>query len=91
MRILICGSREDFDSGLANQYLEEFIKKHMQDSFIHGGARGVDSIADHILKSMHLPVRVCLPEYQRYSKQAPLIRDREMVMDCNMVVAFWNF
>lgn len=91
MKILICGSREDFDPKLAKQYLEEFIKKHAQDLFIHGGARGIDSMANSILESMHLPVRVCLPEYQRYGNRAPLVRDMEMVMDCNMVVAFWNF
>ena len=91
MKILICGSREDFDPERAKQHLEEFIKKHRNDSFIHGGARGIDSIANDILKSMNLQVKVYLPDYQSYGNQAPLVRDRQMAMDCNMVVAFWNF
>ena len=91
MKILICGSREDFDLDIAKQRLEEFIKKHMEDSFIHGGARGIDSMADNILKSMSLPVKVYLSDYQSYGIKAPLVRDRQMVTDCDMVVAFWNF
>lgn len=95
MRILICGSRTDYDGQKAREYLGEFISQHKDDTFIHGGANGIDLLADIMLKERFPDysrrVKIIRPQYNVYGDKAPLIRDREMVSECDVVVAFWNF
>ena len=94
MNILICGSRTYYDSSKARIELRRFLKDHANDSFIHGGAVGIDSLADEVLRSFlsdySKNVKVFRPQYSLYGKLAPIQRDRDMVDLADMVFALWN-
>jgi predicted Rossmann fold nucleotide-binding protein DprA/Smf involved in DNA uptake len=60
---------------------------------IHGGARGVDMIADSAAEQCRVPVRVLRPDYKSHAncpKYAPLARNVEIVNLSDVVVAFWD-
>ena len=94
--VLICGSRTDFDQSLAIKYLTEIRDSHPRDRIIHGGAVGIDSLADEIFRQgigARIGVQkisVFRPDYARYGKSAPIVRDEAMVREADFVYALWN-
>ncbi|MBR4032992.1 MAG: hypothetical protein IKJ07_09720 [Clostridia bacterium] len=83
MKIAIVGSRsvriEDFGA-----YISE------NDEIVSGGAMGIDSCAAEYAKRNGLGLTVFLPEYDRYGKAAPIVRNKEIVDYADKVVAFWD-
>ena len=57
---------------------------------VSGGAVGVDTLAEEYAKQRGLPIRIIRPDYERYGRKAPLIRNREIVDCADLVVAFWD-
>ena len=83
MRIAVVGSRAitDVDIGA---YLEEC------DEFVSGGAKGVDACAAAYANRHNIPLTEFLPDYKRYGRAAPLIRNREIVAYADKVLVFWD-
>lgn len=83
MKIAIVGSRsikiDDFGIYISND-----------DEIVSGGAMGIDSCAAEYAKRNGLRLTVFLPEYNRYGKAAPIIRNKEIVDYADKVVAFWD-
>jgi len=90
MKILICGSRKDFNVSKATEYLLEIVQTRHYVSYIHGRAEGIDSIAHKIIEQSGCQEKIVIPNYTQYGREAPLIRDREMVDECDEVIAIWN-
>jgi hypothetical protein len=60
---------------------------------IHGGAEGVDKIAQEAAEQSKVPTRILRPDYKAHPncpKYAPLARNIEIVNQSNVVVAFWD-
>ena len=57
---------------------------------VSGGAEGVDKAAEDIAAALSLPLRRFLPNYERYGKRAPLMRNLEIIAYADEVLAFWN-
>ena len=57
---------------------------------VSGGARGVDTSAEAYARAVGLPFRAFLPDYDRYGKRAPLIRNESIVRASELVLAFWD-
>lgn len=60
---------------------------------IHGGAVGVDSIAEDAAEQCQIPTRVLRPDYKAHAncpKYAPLARNIEIVKLSDLVIAFWD-
>ncbi len=84
MRIAVVGSRK------VNVY---DLGKYMPDEcteIISGGAEGVDRCAAEYARKNNIDLMEILPDYKRYGKGAPLIRNREIVLRADMVIAFWD-
>ena len=83
MRIAIIGSRslsiEDFGAYVG-----------ADDEIITGGARGIDSCASKFASDNKIPCTEILPDYKRYGRSAPIIRNKEIVELCDKVIAFWD-
>ena len=84
MKILIAGSRsiENFD-------LLKYIPKDTE-LIITGGASGVDSIAEQYADRQRISKLVLRPDYKRYGKGAPLIRNKMMVDIADTVIIIWD-
>lgn len=56
--------------------------------FVSGGAKGTDTHAVRLAEELGIPIKVFLPEYDKYGKNAPLIRNTQIVDYADQVVAF---
>ena len=83
MKIAIIGSRK-----IKNPDIEKFVSA--DDEIVSGGAVGVDSAAAKFAKEQGLKLTEFLPQYEKYGRGAPIIRNREIVDYAEKVVAFWD-
>ncbi|MBR2970179.1 MAG: hypothetical protein IKC48_00035 [Clostridia bacterium] len=60
------------------------------DEIVSGGAVGVDSCAAEYAKKQGIKLTVFLPQYERYGRVAPIVRNKEIVDYADKIVAFWN-
>lgn len=84
MKVAVIGSRDLQVADLA-KYLPADT-----DEIVSGGARGIDCCAARYAKEQGLKLKEFLPDYDRYGKQAPLLRNLEIIDYADLVLAFWN-
>ena len=60
------------------------------EEIVSGGAVGVDSFAAEYAKKNGLKLTVFLPEYERYGRAAPIVRNKKIVDYADKIIAFWN-
>lgn len=83
MKIAVIGSRKiKVDIG---RYIPQGITL-----LISGGAAGVDQLAERWAREHGVPVQSIRPDSIRYGRAAPLVRNREIVKQAEMVVALWD-
>ena len=84
MKLLIVGSRSitDYDLSL---YVDESI-----DLIISGGAAGVDTLAEKYADKKGISKLILKPDYKRYGKAAPIIRNKMMVDLCDALIVIWD-
>lgn len=83
MKIAVVGSRD---------ITVEDIGKYILncDEIVSGGARGVDSSAADYARRNGIKLTEFLPDYERYGRAAPIVRNRLIVDYSDAVIAFWN-
>jgi len=55
---------------------------------ISGGAKGIDTIAQQIAKNHGIPILIFYPDYTKYGKKAPLLRNIQIVKNSDFILAF---
>ncbi len=60
------------------------------DEVVSGGARGTDACAAEYARENGIALTEFLPEYERYGRAAPIIRNRRIVDYADKVIAFWD-
>lgn len=88
MRLAVVGSRSfsDYDrlcQGISNLNIPI-------ECIVSGGAKGVDSLAARYVKENDLPLVEYLPEYSKYGRSAPILRNRQIVDNADCIIAFWD-
>ena len=83
MKIAIIGSR-----GITVQNIADYVSE--SDEIVSGGAIGVDRSAAEYAKKKGLKLTEFLPQYQRYGRAAPILRNKKIVDYADKVIAFWN-
>lgn len=89
MKIAIIGSRECEKIDFAGN-LEAVLNVSENDTIISGGAKGIDTLAANYAKEKKINLIEFLPDYKKNGRAATFIRNREIVDNSNVVVAFWN-
>ena len=84
MPLAIIGSR-DCPAVDIEAYLDE-----MPDAIVSGGAKGADTYAREFAIKKGIRLIEHLPDYAKYGKIAPLVRNRLIIDDCDKVLAFWD-
>jgi len=87
--IAITGSRSGIDRGTVHQYLSALLSLGNYE-IVTGGAKGVDRFAIEFAELHGIKHTEILPDYNRYSTVAPIIRNKEIVKNADMVYAFWD-
>lgn len=84
MKVAVTGSR-----GIVIDNLNEYLPPDV-DEIITGGARGVDACARRYAEETGIRYREFLPEYNKYGRAAPILRNKQIVEYADIVVAFWD-
>lgn len=84
MKVAVIGSR-----GLLIEDLEKYLPEETTE-IISGGARGVDACAREYALRHGLKLTEYLPEYSRYGRGAPLRRNITIIVNADLVLAFWD-
>lgn len=83
MKIAIVGSR-----GID----EVFVEQHVSDGdeIVSGGAVGVDRCAASYARQKGMALTEFLPEYEKYGRAAPIVRNKRIVDYADKIVVFWD-
>ena len=84
MKVAVIGSR-----GLTVPHLERYLPADVTE-IVSGGARGVDSSAATWARAHGVPLTEFLPEYDKYGRKAPLLRNLTIIDPSDLVLAFWD-
>ena len=84
MKIAVIGSRS-----LVVTNLHTFLPENCSE-IVSGGAVGIDRCAKEYAIANRLKLTEFLPEYERYQKRAPLMRNRRIIDYADSVLAFWD-
>ena len=84
MKLAIIGSRNLRVDDLG-EYLPEGVTE-----IVSGGARGIDSSAAEYARAHGIKLVEFLPDYAKYGRGAPLIRNQLIVDYADEGIAFWD-
>ena len=84
MRVAVVGSRSLKVNDLG-AYLPDEV-----DEIISGGAKEVDRSARDYALAHGIPLVEILPDYPKYGRLAPLLRNTAIVNRADLVLAFWD-
>ncbi len=91
MNIAVIGSRSFNNKLLMELVLDRIVSDNgPQVTIISGGASGADSMAAKYARAHLLGLTEHRPLYSVYGKGAPFVRNRLIVDDSDLVVAFWD-
>lgn len=85
MKIAVVGSR---GLSLSEEMLAMYLSE--ADEIVSGGAKGVDMCVARYAKEKEIPLTEFLPDYSRYGKGAPVVRNKQIVDYADKVVVFWD-
>ena len=84
MKIAVIGSRK-----ITNVEIGKYLGDSVEE-IVSGGAVGVDTCAAEYAKAKELRLTVILPEYDKYGRAAPIVRNKQIVDYADTVLAFWD-
>lgn len=92
MRVAVVGSRSiEYDKLQKEAYA--LLCRHIPANcteIVSGGAMGIDRLAEIYARENHLPIKIFLPDYEKYGKRAPIVRNNEIVRYSQYVLAIWD-
>lgn len=91
-KILVAGSRKINNQEFVFRILDKHLKKYTSsiESIITGGAIGVDRLAMRWAKLRGFEYETYYPEFEKYGKKAPIIRNKIMVHFADIVIVIWD-
>ena len=84
MKVAVVGSRD-----ILIENLEEYMPENASE-IISGGAKGVDTCAEEYANNKGIKLTVIKPEYSRYGRAAPILRNKTIIDLCDVALIFWN-
>ena len=84
MRVAVVGSRS-----LKIENIKEYLPRDTTE-IISGSAKGIDTCAASYAKNAEIVLTEIKPDYNRYKRGAPLVRNKEIVRLAEFVLIFWD-
>ena len=84
MKVAIVGSRD-----IRVKDLENYIPKEVTE-IVSGGAVGVDTCAKEYALENQIEYIEFLPDYHKYGRRAPIVRNDLIIEYADIVLAFWD-
>jgi len=90
MRVIIAGSRSFTDYSKLKKVCDHILQ-HMEDiEIVSGGARGADKMGENYAEERGYPIEKFPADWKQYNKQAGYIRNEEMAVYADGLIAFWD-
>lgn len=90
-RVAVVGSRDFKHYGLLCYYLDNFFfRSDSPIKIISGGAKGADSLAEKFAEARNIKTKVYKANWEKYGKKAGFLRNKKIIKNCDVVVAFWD-
>ncbi len=86
LNIAVIGSRNFKNFELLNSVLNS----ENINCIISGGAEGADTLAELYATNNKINTIIYKPEYSKYGKIAPIIRNSVIVKKADKIIAFWD-
>jgi hypothetical protein len=90
VRVVIAGSRTWTHEAQVMGVVRRLALNHPTATVVTGGARGVDQLAERVALGSGLLVSTHPAKWERYGKRAGFLRNEEMVLGADHVIAFWD-
>jgi hypothetical protein len=84
VKIAFTGHR---DKHTTNEFLDCLPRDAL---WVHGGAIGFDSQVENYAEQHGIKTQIIRPDYKKYGKKAPLIRNKDIVKDADLLVACYD-
>lgn len=84
MKVAVIGSRNAHIDSLSD-YLPSGCTE-----IVSGGAKGIDQCAAEYAQKNGIKLTEFLPQYEKYGRGAPIVRNKEIVDYADVVLAFWD-
>ncbi len=84
MKLAIIGSRSITDPNI-EEYLPDGVTE-----IVSGGAKGIDEAAARYAKQNGIKLTEFLPDYERYGRAAPIVRNKLIAEYADECLAFWD-
>lgn len=84
LKVAVIGSRR-----LTAENIGEYIPKETAE-IISGGAVGIDACAKRYADVNNIKYTEFPPQYNKYGRGAPIIRNRQIVDAADIIIAFWD-
>lgn len=90
MIVAVVGSRSFTDQDIAYNVLDTLHEQFRFTGVVSGGARGADLLGKLWSQKNYLLYTEHRPDWERFGKPAGYIRNKLIIDDADVVVAFWN-
>ncbi len=57
---------------------------------ISGGAKGIDTCAKEYCTKNNININEIIPEYERYGRGVPIVRNRKIIAEADFVLILWD-
>lgn len=88
IKIAVIGSRKfnnyEFLCSILNKYKENIFL------LVSGGAKGADSLGEKWANENNIKTLIIKPNWEKFGRSAGFIRNKDIVDESDMVIAFWN-
>ncbi len=88
--VAIVGGRDFEDYSLVENTLSQLMVRYDITKVVSGGARGADSLAERWADAHGISKQVFPADWDRYGRSAGFRRNKDIVANADMVVAFWD-
>ena len=85
MTIAIVGSR-----GLTVPDFTPYLPEGEIEKIVSGGAKGIDSDAAAFARKKGIALEEIKPNYDRYGRAAPILRNKDIVQRADLTLIFWD-
>lgn len=91
-KIAIVGSRKFNDFELLQKVVDGIINDLNLDDvkIVSGGAKGTDSLAEQYAILKNFETIIFKPDWKRYGRGAGIVRNKQIVKNSDIVIAFWD-
>jgi hypothetical protein len=93
MSLAVVGSRNLNNYELLSREIDKFlseIKSFEIKQIVSGGAKGGDQLGEKYAKDHNLSILVLKPNWSKYGKNAGFKGNREIISQCDQIIAFWD-